>query len=51
MGLSESCLQASRQADVNFSALRPQDLSMESDLARSLGYFPKSVSEGLQQLI
>ncbi|MEM9137169.1 MAG: SDR family oxidoreductase [Cyanobacteria bacterium P01_F01_bin.42] len=51
MGLSESCLQASRQAEVKFSAPRPPDLSMDIEVARSLGYCPRTVSARLKQVL
>lgn len=51
MGLNESCLLPSCQADVQFSAPRPPDLSMESELARSLGYSPGEVSARLKQVL
>jgi dTDP-4-dehydrorhamnose reductase len=50
MGLSESCLKPSRQADVKMAAPRPPDLSMDSRLARSLGYSPDKVFAGLQRI-
>jgi dTDP-4-dehydrorhamnose reductase len=44
-------LNACRQADVQMSAPRPPDVSLESSLAFSLGYAPRSMREELMEMI
>jgi dTDP-4-dehydrorhamnose reductase len=44
-------LNACRQADVQMSAPRPPDASLDSSLAFSLGYAPRSMREELRELL
>ena len=44
-------LNACRQADVQMSAPRPPDASLDSSLAFSLGYAPRSMGEELREMI
>jgi len=44
-------LNACRQADVPMSAPRPPDASLDSSLAFSLGYAPRSMPEELRDLL
>jgi dTDP-4-dehydrorhamnose reductase len=49
--LPPSLLHPCRQADVPMAAPRGKDLSLESAIAFSLGYAPRSIREGLQTLL
>lgn len=49
--IKDAKLNACRQADVQMSAPRPPDASLDSSLAFSLGYAPRSIREELKELL